>query len=224
MKDYGDFSIRAAELSLDEFYDTMDDILSPAPRSADRVLSDLVRALHEQVNARVRSVENGRTYLDKATGTIPMPEDAEIFETKGAWEDFSTPARDLRLLIAIDVVAQFPARVLRMWQRFGLANAEAGRTAATELTARMNTLLKEASVSYTRSDGSAMKLTLDEVVARRESYEMAYNPNDCPELRWGAAADSDEAKTCRKRAPQEQKQRMQLVRKWFQERRRPARK
>ena len=31
-----------------------------------------------------------------------------IFETTGAWEDFSTPSRDLRLLIAIDVVRGFP--------------------------------------------------------------------------------------------------------------------
>jgi hypothetical protein len=40
-----------------------------------------------------------------------MPDGAAIFETSGAWEDFSTPSRDLRLLIAIDVVQDFPDRV-----------------------------------------------------------------------------------------------------------------
>jgi hypothetical protein len=30
-----------------------------------------------------------------------MPDGAAIFETSGAWEDFSTPSWDLRLLIAI---------------------------------------------------------------------------------------------------------------------------
>jgi len=28
-----------------------------------------------------------------------MPEGEKIFETMGAWEDFATPSRDLRLLI-----------------------------------------------------------------------------------------------------------------------------
>jgi hypothetical protein len=42
-----------------------------------------------------------------------MPDGAAIFETSGGWEDFSTPSRDLRLLIAIDVVQNFPDRVAR---------------------------------------------------------------------------------------------------------------
>jgi hypothetical protein len=40
-----------------------------------------------------------------------MPDGAAIFETSGAWEDFSTPSRDLHLVIAIDVVQDFPDRV-----------------------------------------------------------------------------------------------------------------
>jgi hypothetical protein len=42
-----------------------------------------------------------------------MPDGAAIFETSSAWEDFSTPSRDLRFLIAIDVVLGFPDRVVR---------------------------------------------------------------------------------------------------------------
>ncbi len=42
-----------------------------------------------------------------------MPDGAAIFETTGAWEDFATPSRDLRLLIAIDVVRGYPDRVAR---------------------------------------------------------------------------------------------------------------
>jgi hypothetical protein len=40
-----------------------------------------------------------------------MPDGAAIFETSGAWEDFSTPSWHLRLLIAIDVFQDFPDRV-----------------------------------------------------------------------------------------------------------------
>ena len=37
---------------------------------------------------------------------------------------------------------------------------------------------------------------------------MAYNPNDCVELRWGAAENSDEAATCKRHAPAAQRAKM----------------
>ena len=61
----------------------------------------------EQVRARLISVANGR----KSERRIPPPGHAggrPIFETTGAWEDYATPSRDLRLLIALDVVREFP--------------------------------------------------------------------------------------------------------------------
>jgi hypothetical protein len=36
---------------------------------------------------------------------------------------------------------------------------------------------------------------------REVDLEMAYNPNDCVELRWGAPAKSEEASTCQRYAP-----------------------
>jgi hypothetical protein len=53
--------------------------------------------------------------------------------------------------------------------------------------------------------------------------EMAYNPNDCVELRWGAPAKSDEASTCKRYAPAAQREKMSKYRAWFHERRRPPR-
>jgi hypothetical protein len=49
---------------------------------------------------------------------------------------------------------------------------------------------------------------------------MAYNPNDCVELRWGAPANSDEASTCKRYAPAAQREKMSKYRAWFHERRR----
>ena len=65
--------------------------------------------------------------------------------------------------------------------------AELQSALASELAARK--------FSYTRSDGSAWTLTLRDVVGREPSLEMAYNPNDCVELRWGgdSAACPDQA-------------------------------
>jgi hypothetical protein len=60
------------------------------------------------------------------------------------------------------------------------------------------------------------------VVDRAVEFEMAYNPNDCVELRWAAAANSEEAATCKRRAPQAQRAKMSDYRAWFRERRWPA--
>jgi hypothetical protein len=52
---------------------------------------------------------------------------------------------------------------------------------------------------------------------------MAYNLNDCVELRWGAPDKSAEAATCRRHAPSTQRAKMIDYRSWFHERRRPPR-
>ncbi len=59
------------------------------------------------MKARVTSVENGRKFQNSGKGDADMPDGPSIFEAAGAWEDFATPARDLRILIAIDVARGF---------------------------------------------------------------------------------------------------------------------
>ena len=76
---------------------------------------------------------------------------------------------------------------------------------------------------YERSDGSSFSLSLADVMARAVDLEVAYDPNDCIEVRWGAPAGSAEAATCARRAPGAQAARMRRYRAWFHERRRPPR-
>ena len=52
---------------------------------------------------------------------------------------------------------------------------------------------------------------------------MAYNLNDCVELRWGAPEKSEEAATCKRHASLAQRAKMTQYRAWFHERRRPPR-
>jgi len=220
---YGDFSMEQSDLSIEAFYDRMDDVMSPAPLDPARALTEAITALEEQVKARVTSVENGRKYQTGGGAQVAMPDGASIFETTGAWEDFATPSRDLRLLIAIDVVRNFPERVARRPERYAMP---AGKTAAdvkAELERTLATELEARKFSYLRSDGSSWDLTLKNVVDRTAALEMAYNLNDCVELRWGATDGSDEAKTCTRRAPDAQRGKMAEYRNWFSERRRPPR-
>ena len=221
--DYADFSLEQSQLGVEDFYDRMDDLMSPEPLDPLRAIREAITALDEQVRARVTSVENGRQYQIKGGGEVSMPDGASIFETTGAWEDFATPSRDLRLLIAIDVVRGFPERVARRPERYAMPKDKSAADVKAELDAVLASELAARKFEYTRTDGSMWSLTLKDVVARAADLEMAYNINDCVELRWGAAPDSDEAKTCRKRASGAQRQKMTEYRSWFNERRRPPR-
>jgi hypothetical protein len=222
--DYGDVSREAAKLDLEGFYDKMEDVLSPRPLDPQRAMMETISALEEQVRTRVKSVDNGRKWLETGKGPASMPDGPEIFETSGAWEDFSTPSRDLRILIAVDVVRGFPARVERRPERFAMPAGHSPKEVRDELERILRRELESRSVEYTRTDGTPFKLTLAEVLARSAALEMAYNPNDCVESRWGAPPGSPELSTCRAHAPDDQRARMSEFRPWFHDRRRPARK
>ncbi len=116
-----------------------------------------------------------------------MPNGAAIFETIGAWEDFSTPSRDLRLLIAIDVVRGFPDRVARRPERYAMPSGksvERGEGRACERArVRASATASSAIRAPTARNGRCRSRTSFE---RAHDLEMAYNPNDCVELRWGA--------------------------------------
>jgi len=221
--DYGNYSLDQSRLDVESFYDRMDDVMSPEPLDPSRALLEIIAALEEQVKTRVTSVENGRKYQTTNRGDADMPDGPSIFEAAGAWEDFATPSRDLRLLIAIDVARGFPDRVGRRPERYAMPKDKSAADVRAELEKVLASELASRKFSYTRSDGTAWTLALQGVVDRAVALEMAYNLNDCVELRWGAAEKSEEASTCKRRAPSVQRSKMQDYRAWFHERRRPAR-
>jgi hypothetical protein len=206
----------------DDFYARMDALIYPRPVVVEERITQAVTSFEEQVVRRVDAIDVLEGYLTTHRGTIAMPEGYQIFETQGAWEDFATPSRDMRMLIAIDVVNALPDRVRATPERFGVAKS-AGAKAADDARRRLDERLRAVTFSYTRSDGSKQTLTLLDVVQRAAALEMAYNPNDCPERRWGAPKDSPEAATCKRKAPEEQVQRMARYRDWFHARTRPPR-
>ena len=220
---YGDFSLEQARLGVEEFYDRMDDVMSPEPLDPLSAMKEAITSLEEQVKTRVISVENGRKYQASGHGDADMPDGPSIFEAAGAWEDFATPSRDLRLLIAIDVVRGFPDRVARRPDRYAMPNDKTASEVKAELQDVLASELSARKFSYTRSDGTQWTLALKDVAERSGELEMAYNLNDCVELRWGAPEGSEEASACKRRAPGTQRARMRDYRVWFHERRRPPR-
>jgi hypothetical protein len=217
------YSANQAGMAKDVFYARMTKLINPNGLDPVAAYEAMLSALVEQLATRAKSVDNAVEYQrGHAQFVIPMPDGAAIFETTGPWEDFSTPSRDMRLLIALDVLARLPERVVQHPELF-LLNGEDPERAKTRIEALHARRIQETGIRYTRSDGTPVDLSIAEVLNRRTALEMAYNPNDCVEVRWGAAPESAEHETCQRHAPQEQLQRMQSYREWFREGRRPAR-
>lgn len=217
------YSSEQTNLSPEDFYARIEKLINPHGQSPDAAYNATLDALLEQIETRVRSVDNGEAYMRAHPGTVvPMPRGPAIFETTGPWEDYATPSRDLRILIALKVLADLPDRIRRHPELYVLRHETAGAAAKRieELHARR---IKERFITYTRSDGSPWKLSLAEIYARRPGLEIGYNPNDCVERRWGATPGSPDFATCRRQAPEAQRQRMEEYRPWFHEARRPPR-
>jgi hypothetical protein len=197
------FSLQQKKMETGIFYHTMERLINPDPLDPETELLGLLQALYEQLIVRVTSVANGEAYFTSHPGTvIPMPSNAAgIFLAGGQWENFSTPNRDLRLLIAMDEVLNYPD--------------------INKLQSVFDRKSSELSITYTRSDGSLQKLTVGEILKRRDAFEMAYNPNDGPEIRWGAPENSEERSMCKRRAPASQVEKMKSVRSWFSKRLHP---
>lgn len=216
------YSMQQSKLSPDEFYAQLYKLINAKGLNPKQAYEATLAALVEQLQARVQSVENGETYFRKGGSTIAMPRGTAIFETVGPWEDFATPSRDMRLLIAINVLLKFPEKVARYPELFNLT-AESARQVKSEIEQLHKKLIMANAIQYIRSNGTPWRLSVADILARKSALEMAYNPNDCVEVRWGAAAGTEEYVSCRRHAPAAQIKQMTEVREWFREAKRPPR-
>ncbi|MCG8419073.1 MAG: C40 family peptidase [Proteobacteria bacterium] len=216
------FSLQQYSGTKDDFYETLERLINPRPLDPAAMQGALIDALDEAVKRRITSVDNGEKYMaEQNYQPMDMPRGARIFLASEPWESFSTPSRDLRLLISIDSVVGFADIVARTPRRFGLKSGPRLDQMVDRVRTALEQGLKQRTFTYTRSDGSQQTLSLADLVARQEGFEMAYNPNDCPEVRWAAPAGSAEISTCSRSAPAEQRARMERYRSWFATRKRP---
>lgn len=222
--EYGDFSDVQAKLASNQaFYDQVHKALNPYALRPRQLYRSKIHALHEAVLERVKAVAAGIGFMERNQWrAVQIPKGPAIFETTGAWERYSTPARDLRLLMAIQDVLDFPREVLGRRHLYRIPRGYSDARLQRELHRIRETQTAALEVSYVRSNRTVKILTLADIIARRQALRMAYNPNDCIEIRWGAPIYSDERSTCRRRALPYQRTRMRQYRVWFQLLRRPA--
>lgn len=217
------YSDRQRHLDPESFYADMTRAINPQGLDPVSAYEDKLAALIEQVATRDTAVQNAERYQKQHPGSvIAMPQGTAIFQTTGPWEDYASPSRDMRLLIALKTIEHLPDQI-RLHPELFKVNDRDLESERSKLLVIHQQHLTETIFRYTQSDGQSFSLPLKTLFERREALEIAYNPNDCPEIRWGATPGTEEFDPCRRQAPAEQKSRMEQYRSWFRNTQRPSR-
>lgn len=221
---YVPYHLEQETVSKDAFYDRVEAAIHVKPLDIASSIAELTASLLESAERRVLSVQNGDDYI-RANGAdkMIMPQGYAVFETTGPWEDFATPSRDMRMLLAIDAVKDFPQQVRRNAKRYGLDGEEEVKDTVFRVERMLDEILEQEYVTYRNSKGQPVSLSLKKIVQRADAFEMAYHPADCNEIRWGASTDTEEYKTCSRRTNHIERAKMDKMRIWFKKRVRPAR-
>ena len=132
----------------------------------------MLDALVEQLQTRVGSVDNGERYM-----SVPIRRHRSLCRRARAssrpsvfGRTYSTPSRDMRLVIAMNVLTALPERIVRHPDLYVLSGrpAEEARTEVETLHARR---ARERTITYSRSDGSPWMLTVADILARKAAFE-----------------------------------------------------
>jgi len=155
-----------------------------------------LRAREERVQAGWRDV--------RQHGPVVFPDGtfgANAFDAQGRWGQFATAETDANLRMqyfrlqsmlenAVAWARHEPGAV-----RLGKADARGWTpsTLAMALTNLKASILRDKTFTYTNSAGKPVRLSLLDVEKRL--YDLSFDPNHPPELRWGAPANSAERRT-----------------------------
>lgn len=138
----------------------------------------------------------------RRNGGVVYPEDQDednIFQARGRWETWSSPSSDVDRRNKYFYLADWMEYVIRM---FGMKPSFVDLTGlekytirsqadlAAALIAEKNRIFPIKSMVYTTSKGEKVTLTLADIEKRL--YDLSFDPNHPPELRWGAPPDSPE--------------------------------
>ncbi len=218
------YSTEQHDVSKEVFYDRVEAAIHPIPLAIPDAAAELTNALGESAERRVVSVQTGDDYVrENGISGIVMPKGYAVFETSGSWEDYATPSRDMRMLVAIDAVLDFPEKIRRNAARYGLTDEQSIQNAVDEAKKQINAALENKQITYQNSLGQPTVLTLKTITERADALEMGYHPADCNEIRWGAPENSDEIRSCSRRASDSERTKLLNMKTWFHQRTRPPR-
>ena len=140
-------------------------------------------------------------------GLITYPEHLDndnIFQASGRWETWSSPSSDVDRRMKYFYLADWMDNAITWFQSapklvdltgFEPYAIHTQEDLAKAVIAEKNKLFEEKILCYTNSAGKKIPLTLTDIEKRL--YDLSFDPNHPPELRWGAPEGSEERATAK---------------------------
>jgi len=131
-----------------------------------------------------------------AYGPITFPNDSpleNIYQAHGRWETWSSPSSDTDRKQKYNYIATRLEEIIEGYpnaRQYDYRNFDSREQLIKTLLERKNTLFSQQIVHYTTSNGQDIGLTLLDIEQRL--FELSFDPNHPPELRWGAPPNSYE--------------------------------
>jgi hypothetical protein len=151
-----------------------------------REVADMVDSNCTDLRDRVDSVNLAlRAGMADRSEPVRLPEN--IYGTDGDWETYSSPSRDARLKTAFKELRDYAERFERMYAAHDPKLAYKGNDLAADMLATYDRKAAQCTITYTRSDGSPFPVGYEDM--RKRLFALSFDPYQCAERRWGAAAD-----------------------------------
>lgn len=151
--------------------------------------SDICQTVQDRVVAVNGAVKAGIT---QKPHPAKLPEN--IYGTSGEWEEYSTPSRDARLKTSMVELLNLAQNLLARYNAKDSHLDYSGSNIKADMLMAYKEVVNTCNISYTKSNGQAMVLNLDQV--RSRIFDVSFDPYHCVELRWGAS-DANELSTCK---------------------------
>lgn len=151
-----------------------------------REVADMVDSNCADLHDRVESVDLAiRAGMADRAEPDRLP--SNIYGTDGDWETYSSPSRDARLKTAFKELRDYVERFMRMYAAHDPKLSYKGNDLASDLLATYDRKAGQCTITYTRSDGSPFTVSYEDM--RKRLFALSFDPYQCAERRWGAAAD-----------------------------------
>ncbi|MEL7487993.1 MAG: hypothetical protein AAGJ87_12350, partial [Pseudomonadota bacterium] len=179
---YGEFNFNGRTL---RYYDYVRRRLAAPDFAYDPVqeLRHGLKSLCTDVKARKVAVQRATNAgVHRQPHPKRLPEN--IYGTYGVWENYSTPSRDARLKVGFIELRRTVQDLIEREAADDPAIAYDGDNLPEDLLEAFDEEAFGCRISYWRSDGMRVRLTLANVMDRL--WDLSFDPYHCPERRWGA--------------------------------------
>ncbi|HRZ85275.1 MAG TPA: hypothetical protein P5277_00680 [Candidatus Paceibacterota bacterium] len=194
MSEYG-FSLDQYESKISDYESFVRNRLRIGTEKPIEYLNSSITELGEMMKERAKFVNEG--WRDVLTnGSIVFPNDsteANIYQADGRWETWSSPSSDVDRKNKYNSIGKRLEAMVSGYPSSPAFDYEGFTSKEQLIDAIKQTkekLFSEQKIIYTNSSGIEFALTLNDVEKRL--FDMSFDPNHAPELRWGAPETSKE--------------------------------